>query len=732
MTCKLLNDAQTKEWQAGKQFELSTDGYKLPVNFLTCSTYFFNGQLNCVTIPSGAQMYAYGAKWVDDNVEYPFDQFYVPKPSAPINYDQLTKKVTSNDESVEYNLSSQIPVNATLFTDEASAKANAECGEACVLAYELTKPVTLVLLDDYNVWRLYNSKGVSQSIKDAIGKMYGFKSFFKPKLTTLGFGKVAIDKLQRVKSADTTNAFATWVCNTLGYDGYAFNVQIDGNGKKTYDMEIMFCNCTRYLKRQTANVSDWQHVARPPSPNVVQKLLDQMAYYKFVDVDLNAGNLSELTVWTLLFCESIVANDSIRKPDDNVKKFISSIAILHATGAMNPATTTARKRDKICAATAGNDYGSKSAEYVSGVDKIPILDENAKVVDYFKIDELLSALQISKNAQAVATIYRNYGKFAERLKYVKDDDDADVYAQNYLNEVTRMETKWYYPLITLSTARILALQPYGTNSSVKTNAYSKYYPFVSNVPKRYRGSLPFYQAPLLTKFVERIYAHVGNYSLEAGESAARPLIPLVRVPQAANVKGVQELQYAQPLISLAPGAAAPMVAASAVASVVSKPVTVAPRSARNEIVIPKVCDSTTAPEWLDAIAEGLHMEYDRTMADEELCGLIQNTILRAVEANAPPVEAKEYVVTTYKYVNVADLPPQDLRLGVGIREFYHPSTEDNVIPLPLVKSGKNVCDVRFVTRPQMENFAKLVNMPYANATNDELCSKINERWKKLV
>lgn len=75
---------------------------------------------------------------------------------------------------------------------------------------------------------------------------------------------------------------------------------------------------------------------------------------------------------------------------------------------------------------------------------------------------------------------------------------------------------FFYALMIVSVADVLASQPYGMNNlTAELNHHSRFFPFISNVPKKYRGGdLADVTAEKRNAFAERVLDRV----LERGET----------------------------------------------------------------------------------------------------------------------------------------------------------------------------------------------------------------------
>ena len=101
---------------------------------------------------------------------------------------------------------------------------------------------------------------------------------------------------------------------------------------------VFFCNPTHYLQRDYNDPNDWQFNPPIPENNYnLKQLVDVMKKYTSINVNFHSGNLYEHSVWSLLWCESII--NSIPKfkskfplPPDSSYSIISFTAFIHDIG----------------------------------------------------------------------------------------------------------------------------------------------------------------------------------------------------------------------------------------------------------------------------------------------------------------------------------------------------------------------------------------------------------------
>jgi hypothetical protein len=94
-------------------------------------------------------------------------------------------------------------------------------------------------------------------------------------------------------------------------------------------------------------------------------------------------------------------------------------------------------------------------------------------------------------------------------KWQGHDDLKTVDA--YIDHVGSHEPfTFFYALIIVSIADVLASQPYGMNNlTAELNHHSRFFPFISNVPKKYRGGdLADVTAEKRNAFAERVLDRV--------------------------------------------------------------------------------------------------------------------------------------------------------------------------------------------------------------------------------
>lgn len=547
MACKNLPRAGN-EWKTGTQYLVPGD-FQLPVNYFTCGNYYFDGKYNCVEFPADLELYHGSAELAEANVEYPLGKdFYRPHvagtPSAisPMN---LTRDVMAGNDSVEYALSKQFNIPPVWVGDKNVAKLYSErdavnCKKKCVMTYSLVKPAKFFLLDDdYNIWTVTHDSKIAADVKRAL--MFMFQLTPDSKIVKVSYNAIRISKKSRLSYADRDMTFARWLCDAYGskYAGFAANTQIDDKGRPAFHLEFMFCNATEYLKRNLSSEADWQH-SDPSGVKLMDDFLHQLSLYKTTNVDFHAGDLLEHSVWSLLFAEQLVANDAAYKPSDKWQRRIAAIAFLHDIGKMtvDPKYVTVRERDVVYYVIP--EHPTMGGDYLRGVAAVPILDDDMKVVDTLDVRNLMIILglnydKVAKYASMI-DFHWEMGKAVKNLTIASSPADYLKAAKDYIKLVGDKGYTYYYALLRVSQADVMATQPFGAGRLTPSlNVSSIFFPFVKNVPKKYRGgNVAEISFAVIEEFIKTVLNVVKTTHVKKNPFAAAPLPRMLKPAAAAR------------------------------------------------------------------------------------------------------------------------------------------------------------------------------------------------------
>jgi len=421
------------------------------------------------------------------------------------------------------------------------------CGDKCVFVYKLKKDIIMFLLDDdYNIAKIFQSDNttIPEELKKNLEIMFNLKgkrnSFI---ISPDKVNSVIYPDKKRLSEYKADGDFSQLACrhiiNVLNYSGYCANNQTINKSHDTharsgsgFHMEFIFCNAFKWLKRDLTNPNDWQN--QIPINNIdplVKLYYDQLNMYETTNINFHSGNLLEHSVWSLLWAEFILNKDgefnklvippSIVNNFDNIKVVIAFAAFIHDIGKMaytkDPSIVYNNLRKKFIYYDV-KDHMIYGSEYInSGV--FPLYDDNGKKISDININILFNKFNIPlKYKQLISMIIRMHWDFGNILKTyntevekTSDTNKAGVaiggLVESYLDNIyTMMKPKdidsfviCISSLLIVSIADNLATQPYGINrinnkkivpgsaGAVSLNKHSLYFPFITNMPKNYKG-----------------------------------------------------------------------------------------------------------------------------------------------------------------------------------------------------------------------------------------------------
>lgn len=469
MTCQLIADEW--DWKLGDPFTQRIGDIDVPMNYFSCGQFLFDGLFKTVKFPKGMTLYHTIVK----DHEFPIgDIFYKPVGDDEVLPPNFIDAVNNSNESVQGILGDFIPASHGWFTDPRSSKIIGN--DTRLAAFKLIKDVTFIILDDpFNIYKLSTVANMPDNIKLELKSIYGFDTF-EPKLE---IDNLLINDKRVLLAKKHSDILAAWLCANISkamYAGYTINLENIGH-------EYIFCSPLEVLERDLTNKLDWRYSAILPEP-LIGEFLKQMSYYKTTNINFHAGNLLEHSIWSLLYIEKLLENpNKYITYNEAEKRAISSIALIQNLGKMTPSETTVRQRDCIYFTIPNSSELGK--EYILGEKSMPMLNNDMSITKNISIPRLLKVLRLG-NPEVVAKFIKYHMEFGRRVS--RFPAEGIVVVDEYINLVGKESEKFYYTLLLLSTADIYASQPYSVENFVSPiNTTSKYFPFISNVPKNYRG-----------------------------------------------------------------------------------------------------------------------------------------------------------------------------------------------------------------------------------------------------
>lgn len=524
MACMKISN-KLWDWKTGDKTTIKIGQATIPMNYFSCGTYFFDGEFQVVKFPKGMQLYHGSGALANANVEFPAGpDFYKPyETGTPSQINMISLEndlMTHQNESVEYGVSKFFKISAGWFADPNVAKIyslqnkefSERCGDKCITVYELQQDATFIILDNnFNIWRFINDNSVPEKTKKELKFMFNLDTI-EADYDQHKFGEIDIKQKKRRSYRNIDLPFTEWLCGylTKDYAGYAANTAVE-KGKSYFHLEFTFCEPMKWLSRNLKNPLDWQYNTYEQADHIIRQFLEQMSYYKSTNVNFHAGDLLEHSVWSLLFAEQLLLGTKYGVPSADIQKKIAAIAFIHDIGKMAPVETKKRTHDRIYYSIP--DHPEIGGDYVRGILSLPLLDHNMNSVGVFDVQLFLASLGFGEqDIPVVAKIIDLHWEFGSFLnKWKSENDDETVYG--FIDRVGRNEPFiFFFTLIIVSIADILASQPYGVNNlTSELNHQSRFFPFIKNVPKKYRGgNLSDLTANNRNLFAEKILDAVKN------------------------------------------------------------------------------------------------------------------------------------------------------------------------------------------------------------------------------
>jgi hypothetical protein len=488
MACEKIHDW---DWINGDEKHIITkEGFNLSFNYFTCSTNFFDGIFHCVKFPKGMRLYHGSPYLAYFNNEYPAGINYY---NQHININLLINTLEKNKSNIDEAIANQISVEPAWFSSYNIAQLYSlrnrqfpVCKDKCIATYRLKNDATFILINnDFNIWKILSNEAIPKEIKQNLKQMFSLQQAVINNID----GKITIKNKIRKSDVKYEIPFAKWLCQNVNYAGYAADVtKTDTRG---FHLEFMICNPIKWLERDLSSPIDWQYFSTYLIPPETKQLLEQMKLYKSINVNFHAGNLFEHSIWSALFAEQIIFNTPhilkiLFNTEDlrvSFSKKIVAIALLHDIGKMDPFHSKSERRESDFIYFSIKDHPEIGGQYIRGTKQIPVLNlKTLEVEKFFNIKKLFNELGLdySTELETVAKIIDLHWQLGI-LMY--DPDGVNKYL-SLLNS----SKDFIFAILIISIADILASQPYGVNNlTAELNHHSKFFPFISNVPRKYKG-----------------------------------------------------------------------------------------------------------------------------------------------------------------------------------------------------------------------------------------------------
>lgn len=531
-------------WKKGEPHISQVGDNYIQRTYFDCGEYFWDGEFNVVKFPKGMSLYHGSAALVNANVEYPVGKHFYDPVAFGTPAPDLRSQAVRND-NVPYQASKFISVDPSYYADPETAaiysatKGGGEvCGDKCIFAYKLRRDVVFYLMDDgYNIAKLLSAAEIPDDVKQNLVKMFDIEDPNPRRVLSENPLKRFSYDTRRDSRVVWDIPFAGFMCREIipkmGYAGMAAPIQYRGFPSETFHLEFIFCNATKYLERDLESSFDWQKKSTLAIPSETKKLLDTFKRFKTINVNVHGGNLYEHTVWILLNYEENVRVTDI--PDDF--KFLGALAALfHDIGKM----AVQDELNKQIFATKQNNfvyyslpkhpsYGSEmllgtkelytwpkvfdlaAFEPSGGIDLPKIIIEASSSVDQDVSD-------LDRVVKMLAFLVLYHWEFGvEVVEKINEGGDP----LRILNTFIRGKWSDYETffreslsldnfknllrvLILISAADVAGFSSYGKGRlnrgtlATLPNERSRYFPFIKNVPQKYRGSTLFTASNFLT------------------------------------------------------------------------------------------------------------------------------------------------------------------------------------------------------------------------------------------
>lgn len=294
-----------------------------------------------------------------------------------------------------------------------------------------------------------------------------------------------------------------------GYAGFGashvFSTVHSFENEQKFHLETILCNAFDWIERDLTNVLDWQHVGDSGN-DYIRIFMQQLGLYQTTNVNFHSGDLLQHSIWSLLFAEYIMKTSGLNHPviTDDQKKAIAFAAFIHDIGKMAPQQTTEvfpnNKLKKFIYFDIPT-HPKIGSDYIQN--GIPVYNPddltNTGTID---IDQLFTVFNINiayKDFVRLAILYHwDFGNALKRFNSTQRlyaNDIGRAYLQTLKDVAYGISEDNFrfavYMLLVVSIADINATQPYGKDRIIQNpaqlNKVSSYFPFITNMPKQYRG-----------------------------------------------------------------------------------------------------------------------------------------------------------------------------------------------------------------------------------------------------
>jgi hypothetical protein len=470
------------DWKKGFDEKLHVGNLKLPFNYFECGEYFFDGIFNCVKFQKGISVYYQNLIFNNLNYEFPMNNFY----ENNVDENQLIKNVLENpDSSITEEISKQRVFEPLWFT---SYQEKMKVNKNLVKSYILKKEAIFIILDnENNIIRLLDHPTIPKEIKEKLKEMFSLSDYNPEKISISKNLKFKIKEFDKNKIVESYKSFLKWFFPALqkeNYTGFVLNKFVN-----SFDSKFMFYNPFEYLERDINSDLDWQYFNYSNVPTETKKLLEQMKLYKSLNVNTNSGNLFEHSIWSLLFAEQLLLikkNFKDEKKINFLMKKIVACSFLINIGKIDPENNLVKKRKKDFVYYEIAENKILGIEYINGIKKIPIFNlETLNFEGFIDISKLLNEFDISLNEINIISSLIN--EYTEIQKWLTNWKGSENEVDELINELKGNSKDYQLALLVVSLANLLAFESYGTFERKNKNISSIFFPFITNVPKKYKG-----------------------------------------------------------------------------------------------------------------------------------------------------------------------------------------------------------------------------------------------------
>lgn len=529
--CNNMGNGKKWNWKTGELWEDTSISTSFNRNYFDCGIYYFDGEFNVVKFPAGMSLYHGSGLLADNVVEFPagikyYEKYKFDNPHENIEIDEsnLLSVISTTNESIEEAITKYLPISAGWYSDPGTSQIysgytsnnhlNKICGNRCVNAYKLKKDIILFILDDdFNISKLLASN-IPENIKEYIKKMFTLTSN-KPERTNFDnpfqrFKYTKIRKSDRLWDLPFAEWFCGFVTTIKDYSGYAATSQQLFMKKESFHLEFIFCNAFKYLERDLTNILDWQYNNIEYPTDTIRTYMQQLSIYKCTNINVHSGNLLEHSIWSLLYAENLIKHDKLNIPfyinNNEIKKLAIFTSFIHDIGKMSPYDCTSN--DGSFYYRTIDNHSQHGYDYILGTLDLPIIDRNMYISGSINIKELFSNFDIDYEkykylVSLVIFMHQEYG-LGPLSKLNSNLDTIENLSSQFIQHIfttynTFISNKIFaltliYVLLVVSISDIQATQPYGINRISKMvsqpfeiNKRSDIYPFITNVPKKFRG-----------------------------------------------------------------------------------------------------------------------------------------------------------------------------------------------------------------------------------------------------